>query len=189
MTEENGMMKCVFVSSDKLAAFLGNRHIRFVIGKNKAEGLKIPLKAIVEKNMIPIPTAYIVEEGHQKGVLKRIGESYQFAPIQVQYTDETHTYVIQQLDNAQTIQLGQVIQEPTTGETHTVSGIETVEGVYVINGSYAKFKKVTIAMTNEEYAILEKGQGTTVKEYDQIISNPQRIREDQLLKYMDIQNQ
>lgn len=188
-TEEEKYIKCVFKSDEKLAEFLGTRYVSFVIGQNKAEGLKIPKKSIVEKNIMPIPNDYVVTQGHDSGVLKESGETYQFAPINIQYKDDTHTYIMQQIDNAQTAQLGQAIKHPEKDETYTLAQVDPVQGVYVINGSFAKFKRIDIAMTNEEYAILKNSKLTAVKEFDQIISNPQKIKEDQLLKYMDVKNQ
>ncbi|MGL4799040.1 MAG: HlyD family efflux transporter periplasmic adaptor subunit [Cellulosilyticaceae bacterium] len=187
--EENGEMKCVFTGKDYISDFLNTRYVKFVIGKNKAEGLKIPLKAIVEKNIMPIPNEYIVEEGRQKGVLRQNGAEVQFTPINVQYVNDTHSSILQQIDNPQTVQLGQSIKHPTEDASYTLSAVDVVKGVYVINGSYAKFKPVSILMANEDYAVLEKGNRASVKERDQIISNPQKIKEDQLLKYMDVKNE
>lgn len=189
VVEDNGQMRCIFTSNEKLVSFLATRHVNFVIGQTRAEGLKIPLKAIVEKNIMPIPNAYIVEEGRHKSVLKVNGSEVQLVTVDAQYSDDEYTYIMQQIDNAQAIQLGQVIKHPTEEQTYTLSEIDPVQGVYVINGSYAKFKRIGIAMTNEDSAILQAGTQTTVKEFDQIISNPGKIKEDQLLKYMDVKNQ
>ena len=67
--------------------------------------------------------------------------------------------------------------------------MQTVQGVYVVNGQFAQFKRIEVAMTNKEYAILTQDKGTKLKEFDQIISNPKNIKEDQLLKYMNVQNE
>ena len=186
---ETGLTKLVFASSDYLSDFLGYRLVEFSIGQNRAEGLKIPLKAIVEKNMLAIPNEYIVEEGREKGVLQKKNQANVFKPLNIQYSDEQFSYVMQQIDQLDAIGLNSVIEHPTTNKPYTISDMQTVQGVYVVNGQFAQFKRIGVAMTNKEYAILTQDQETKLKEFDQIISNPKNIREDQLLKYMNVQNE
>ncbi|MGL4363254.1 MAG: HlyD family efflux transporter periplasmic adaptor subunit, partial [Cellulosilyticaceae bacterium] len=188
MTEENEYIKCVFSATEKMSNYLGLRHVQFAIGQNKAEGLKIPIKAIVENNIMAIPTDYIVREGEQKGVYRQVGQETNFVPINIQYTEEDSTYILQRIDQVQSIQLGDIISHPSENTKYTLSEIKSVQGVYVINSSFAKFKPIKIKLTNEEYAILTNDKSTALNEFDQIISNPQKIHEDQLLKYMDVKN-
>ena len=176
-------------TSDYLSDFLAYRLVEFSIGQNKAEGLKIPLKAIVEKNMLGIPNEYIVEQGREKGVFKKQNQMNVFMPLNIQYSDDDFSYIMQQIDQLDGIGLNSVIEHPTEEKTYTISDMQTVQGVYVVNGQFAQFKRIEVAMTNKEYAILTQDRGTKLKEFDQIISNPKNIKEDQLLKYMNVQNE
>lgn len=187
--EEGEMTKLVFVSNDYLVDFLPKRTIEFSIGKNKAEGLKIPLKAIVEKNMLAIPNEYLVEQGSGKGVLRKQNQTNVFVPLNIQYSDDDFAYIMQEIDNLEGISLGSTIEHPQGAKAYTISQIQTDQGVYVVNGQFAQFKRIEVAMVNDEYAILSNSKETKLKEFDQIISNPKNIKEDQLLKHMNIQNE
>ena len=186
---ETGLTKLILSSSDYLSDFLGYRVVEFSIGQNKAEGLKIPLKAIVEKNMLAIPNEYIVEQGREKGVLQKQNQVNIFRPLNIQYSDDNFSYIMQQIDQLDAIGLNSVIEHPTANKSYTISDMQTVQGVYVVNGQFAQFKRIEVAMMNKEYAILTQDQSTKLKEFDQIISNPKNIKEDQLLKYMNVQNE
>lgn len=186
---ETGFTKLVFSSNDYLSDFLSYRLVEFSIGQNKAEGLKIPLKAIVEKNMLGIPNDYIVEQGREKGVLRKQNQMNVFVPLNIQYSDEQFSYIMQQIDQLEGIGLNSIIEHPNEEKPYTISDMQTVQGVYVVNGQFAQFKRIEVAMTNKEYAILTQDKGTKLKEFDQIISNPKNIKEDQLLKYMNVQNE
>lgn len=187
--EEGEMTKLVFTSNDYLVDFLPQRTIDFSIGKNRAEGLKIPLKAIVEKNMLAIPNEYLVEQGSGKGVLRKQNQTNVFVPLNIQYSDDDFSYIMQEIDNLEGISLGSTIEHPQGTKSYTISEMQTDQGVYVVNGQFAQFKRIEVAMVNDEYAILSKSKETKLKEFDQIISNPKNIREDQLLKHMNIQNE
>ncbi|MEG0388096.1 MAG: HlyD family efflux transporter periplasmic adaptor subunit, partial [Niameybacter sp.] len=179
----------VLSSNEYLVDFLNNRQVAFSIGQNKAEGIKIPTKAIIEKNILTIPKTYIVEQGSEKGVLRTQGQTNVFTPINIQYDDEENVYIMQQIEQLQGVGLGTVLAHPEQKEAYTVSEMETVQGVYVVNGQFAQFKRIAIQMVNDEYAILKSNKENKLKEFDQIISNPKNIREDQLLKYMNVQNE
>lgn len=187
--EEEKQTKLVFETLNQPADFLDKRQVGFTIGQNKATGLKIPLKAIVEKNIMPIPIEYVVTQDHNKGVYKKIGENTTFVPINVQYADEEFVYILQEIDSIASVQLGQMIKHPEKEDVYTLDKVDTVQGVYTINGSYAKFKKIKVVMVNDNYAILSNDADTGLKEFDQIISNPRHIKEDQLVRYMNIQNE
>lgn len=187
--EEETKTKLVFSSNEYLADFLNMRQVTFSIGQNKAQGIKIPLKAIVEKNMLAIPKEYIVEEGSGKGVLKVTGQANLFTEVNVQYEDEEFAYIMQHIDMLQGVDLGTVIAHPEKQEQYTIDKLNTVQGVYVVNGQFTQFKRIAIEMVNDEYAILKNTKENKLKEFDQIISNPKNIGEDQLLKYMNVQNE
>lgn len=186
--EEGKKVKLVFETSDQIGAFLHYRTVNFTIGKQKAQGLKIPLTAIVEKNLIEIPEDFIVTQSHGQGVLRKIGETAEFVPVNVQYTEDKKVYVLQEIDALTALTIGQTIEEPNTHKTYTVGEMRRIQGVYTINGRYAKFKKVTIEMQNSDYGIVSEKE-SMLKALDQIISNPKSVKEDQLLKYMNIQNE
>jgi hypothetical protein len=189
--EKEDGFQIVLESNQQLTNFLNQRIVRFSIGENRAEGLKIPLDAIVERTMIGIPEDYVVEKGEEIGVLRAVGEINEFVPVVVQYTKEIDgvnvSYFVQQLDQAKTLHVNEEILHPMTQEKYQVNDVCIVKGVYTINGRYAKFKEVNISLANDGYAIIS--DDSQLKAYDQIISNPKYIKEEQLLKHMNIQNE
>ena len=185
--EEKEKVKLVFTTSDQVVQFLPYRAVEFTIGENKAEGLKIPLTAIVEKNVLRIPQEYKVDQERQQGVMRKVGEVVEFVPINVQYTDDNSSYILQDLSNLSSIQVNQTLSNPESGANFTIGEVQAMQGVYTINGRYAKFKGIEIVLTNDGYAIIK--ENSELKEFDQIISNPKSIKEDQLLKSMNIQNE
>lgn len=185
--EEGENVKLLFTTRDQMVKFLPYRSVEFTIGENKSEGLKIPLSAIVEKNVLRIPTEYIIQKDKEQGVMKQTGELVEFVPINVQYTKDESSYILQDLGDLKSVQVNQSIVKSESKEGFVVSEVAAVQGVYTINGRYAKFKQVDIVLVNEDYAIIKAD--SQLKEFDQIISNPKSIKEDQLLKSMNIQNE
>ncbi|MGL6173239.1 MAG: HlyD family efflux transporter periplasmic adaptor subunit [Cellulosilyticaceae bacterium] len=185
--EEGERVKLVFTTRDQLVKFLPYRKVEFTIGENKAEGLKIPLNAIVEKNVLRVPVQYIQTKEKEQGVMKQVGEMIEFIPVNVQYKIDEYAYILQDLTNLKSIQVNDTIVNADTKEKFKVSEVQAVQGVYTINGRFAKFKQIDVALSNKEYAIIKPN--SQLKEFDQIISNPKSIKEDQLLKFMNIQNE
>lgn len=185
--EEGNKVKIIFTTRDQLVKFLPYRKVEFTIGENKAEGLKIPLNAIVEKNVLRIPIEYIQTKEKEEGVMKQVGEMIEFIPVNIQYKIDEYAYILQDLTNLKSIQVNDTIVNPDTKQKFKVSEVKAVQGVYTINGRFAKFKQIDIALSNKEYAIIKPN--SQLKEFDQIISNPKSIKEDQLLKFMNIQNE
>ncbi|OON95053.1 MAG: hypothetical protein ATN32_07390 [Candidatus Epulonipiscium fishelsonii] len=184
--QEGDKIKLVLKLDEYLSNFLSSRVINFSLGNTKASGLKIPLKSLVEKNILRVPREFLVINGNQYGVLK--AEKENFVPIDIQINGTDYVYILQDITDKDSIQLNDTIISQE-GESFKVNEVDTIQGVYVINSRYADFKKVKILLTNEDYAILSNDSETALKEMDQIISNPKGIDENQLLKNMDIQNE
>ena len=187
--EEDKRIRLVFETNDQITDFLDLRTINFTIGNKNVSGLKIPKQAIVEQNMLKIPSAYCVEKEGHLGVYRKTGEVTEFIPIKVQYRKEDDSYIRQDIAQASSIQINNIIVEPETGNTYQVTDIETKQGVYVINGKIAEFKTIEVEMISGEYAIVKYGGNTQLKEMDKMISNPKGIKLEQLLTDMSIQNE
>lgn len=187
--EEDNRTQLVFKTTNQIGSFLGIRDVSFSIGDKDLSGLKIPVQAIVELNLIKIPTAYCVTNNNVLGVYRKKGEITEFVPLQVQKVSDDMNYIIQDLTNASTLQLNDVIVESESGKTYQVTESETSSGVYVVNGQVASFKEIEILVQNGEYALVKNNAKSQLKEMDKIISNPKSIKKDQLLDDMKIQNE
>lgn len=188
ITEDN-RIKLVFQTNDQIDHFLGQRNIAFSIGEKNEEGLKIPLTAIVEQNMIKVPFEYKVERDGEVGVYRKKGEITEFVKISPQYENASTFYILQEIGKTECIQINDVLSHPSTGKTIKIEEIQTTQGVYVINGKLAQFKAIDIYLQTNEYALIKYSAHNELKELDKIISNPKSIKRDQLLQHMNIQNE
>ena len=187
--EEENRTQLVFKGTNQINSFLGVRNVNFSIGDKDTTGLKIPLEAIVELNLIKIPREYVITENNVEGVKRKKGDNTEFVALEAQNKDEDMYYMVQDLTNAQLIQLKDTLIHPQTGKSYEVTESEVVKGVYVINSQIAKFKEVEILTQNDEYALVKYNAKSELKEMDKIISNPKSIKKDQLLEDMKIQNE
>lgn len=186
---EEDKIKLVFEANEQIDRFLNLRLVNFTIGNRNEEGLKIPLQAIVEQNMMKIPANYQVEKDGQVGVYRKNGEITEFVKISPQYQREDMVYILQEIGEKEALRIKDILYEPVTQATYQVDEIQTTEGVYVINGNLAQFKKVDIYLRNNEHALIKYSANNELKELDKIISNPKSIKRDQLLQHMSIQNE
>ena len=193
MTTESGQkMKLVFETSNQISEFLDTRNVKFSIGNRNVSGIKIPKDAIVEQNMIKIPTSYTTKENSNYGVYRQRGEVSEYVEIEVEYKEEDYLYVRQDIGNLNNLQVNDILVEPTNSsdkKEYKLNEIITVKGVYVINGGIAEFKTTSIVLLSSEYAIVDEEGKTELRVGDKIISNPKSIEIDQLIKDMDVQNE
>ena len=187
--EDDKRIQLVFETSDQISNFLDLRYVDFSIGNKNVTGLKIPLQAIVEQNMLKIPATYCIENEGQLGVYRKVGEVTEFVPIKIQYQKEDNNYIRQDITNSNNVQVNNVLVDPQSGSSYEVTEIETKQGVYVINGKIAQFKTIEIELVSGEYAIVKYDGNTQLKEMDKMISNPKSIKIDQLLEDMNVQNE
>lgn len=188
VTEDN-KIKMIFAANERIGHFLNLRSVDFSIGNKNEEGLKIPLQAIVEQNLIKIPLEYKVEKEGDIGVYRKNGELIEFIKISPQYEKDGYIYILQQIGNTEGIKLNDILQRPDTNQSVQISEVQVTEGVYVINGKLATFKAVDVYLKNKEYALIKYSPNNELKELDKIISNPKSIKRDQLLQHMNIQNE
>lgn len=172
----------VFKSTSQLNHFLGARVVQFTIGNKSVSGLKIPVSAIVELNLIKIPSNYIFQQDDQYYVLRKAHDKIEKVLLEIQKSEDEFSYVIQDLTKDDTIQLKDVLVKKGTEETYTVSESAVISGVYVMNSQIARFKEIEIIAENKEYVLIKATTKSPVKEMDKIITNPSRIQNDQLLE-------
>lgn len=162
--------------------YIDDRYIKLELILNSAEGLKIPMSSVLEKNCYTIPAKYITKGGDSgKDVLmyevtrkdgtKGLNEIDSFA-----YKDDEYVYV-----DALLIQPGTDICMPSSEERFTVSEIKPIKGVYNVNEGYCQFKHIEIVYENKEYCIVKKDTEYGLSVYDHIVVNPETIDEDDII--------
>ncbi|ONI45335.1 hypothetical protein AN641_00680 [Candidatus Epulonipiscioides gigas] len=189
---DDGMTKLIFEIKEYLINFLDNRKIEFIIGEVETTGLKIPLESIVEKNIISIPSSYVViqkdkYDNNIYGINKITSVGPSFTEIEIySRTDDITNIFLPAFD--EDIKINDTIFNIETGETYILDKIEIITGVFVINQGFAKFKEIEIAVENAEYAVLTTDSSTELEQKDQIISNPKGIEENDLVKDFNLKN-
>lgn len=187
--EEGNKVQLIFTTSNQMNDFLDSRSVEFSIGEKDTSGLKIPNQAIVEQNLIKIPTQFCTDIEDKVTVYRKKGEITEMIELNIQYTQDGMHYIRQDLTDVNTIQVYDVLVNQSDGSTYQVSEVETKQGVYVINNKVAKFKEIEILVQSDEYAIVKYMGKSQLKEMDKIISNPKSIKIDQLIDDMKIENE
>ncbi|HHX60729.1 MAG TPA: hypothetical protein GX707_08450 [Epulopiscium sp.] len=184
--------KIIFSSNEQLDLIASTRTLSFKSLQYMYEGLKIPTSAITERNLIKIPSDYIISSEDGKGIMKSLGPTGEsmFLGLNVQYEDgDGFAYILQNIGEKEGLKLGDTIIHPTqTTSTYLVSEVSTVKGIYVVNGRITKFKSIETIAQNDDYLIVKSNATNGLKQFDQIVTNPKNIQEEQLLRNMDVKN-
>ncbi|MFW5669037.1 MAG: hypothetical protein ACOCM4_07300, partial [Acetivibrio ethanolgignens] len=151
---------------------------------NSAQGLKIPVTAILEKEFLMVPTDYVNIGGTKNtmGVIKEAfnkkGEAeYTFTPVTVFYETEDGFYYIE----SENLSAGDTIQKADSGSEYELSKTGTLEGVYNVNKGYAVFRVIEKEYANKEYAIVKKGTAYGLSAYDHIVVDANAISESEIV--------
>lgn len=187
--EKDESVQVVFKTSNQIGDFLDVRGVSFSIGEKATTGLKVPNQALVELNLIKVPSAYSSEVEGKTTVYRQKGEITEAVQLNIQYTQDDMYYIRQDLTDASALQLNDIIVNKENGKTYQVTEVETKQGVYVVNNKIAKFKEIEILAQSNEYTIVKYTSKSKLKEQDKIISNPKSIKMDQLLDEMKVQNE
>ncbi|MBQ6733320.1 MAG: hypothetical protein IJR00_00110 [Lachnospiraceae bacterium] len=168
--------------SNSMITFCTDRFLSIELLLQEQKGLKIPNTAVVDKSFFLVETSYVTmgEEGTE-GVMKRVysengTESVEFVATGV-YAEQDGYYYI----DPAFLSAGDVLYQPDSQETCTVSAQETLTGVYNINKGYADFRRINVLYANEEYSIVESDTMYGLSVYDRIVLDASTVTEDELI--------
>ena len=187
--EEENRTQLVFKCSEQIEHLLASRHVTFTMGEKEVTGLQIPLESKVQINTIKIPKEYVTSGNDEKGVYRQKEQAVEFVPITIYQKQEETVEVIQDLEQANGLQVNDILVKTDTEETYELTESEVKEGVFVINNQMAQFVPIEILAQNSEYALVKYNNSSRLKEMDKIISNPKSIKNGQLLEDMNIKNE
>lgn len=165
-----------------MSRYLDDRYIKLELILNYAEGLKIPVSSIIEKNCYIIPVQYLQKGGENSResleyiVTDENGEKSAHNIDTFAYKDDNYVYV-----DAMIITPGTQISVPGTDKTEAVQEIKPLKGVYNVNEGYCEFKHIEIIYENKEYCIVKKDMEYGLSAYDHIVINPEKINEDDII--------
>lgn len=171
------------ISLDKyMIRYIDDRYIKLELILNSAEGLKIPVSSVLEKNCYIIPADYLTKGGDSGKdmlvyeVTNKDGSKSAVNIDSFAYKDDEYVYV-----DALLLQPGTSICKPSSEERFSVSEIKAIKGVYNVNEGYCQFKHIEIIYENKEYCIVKKDTPYGLSVYDHIVVNPDIIDEDDII--------
>jgi hypothetical protein len=171
------------ITLDKLMInYCDERFIEIEIVMTKEEGLNVPNTAILEKQVIKIPEAYMVAGSNSTARtnvnVRILDEDGNLSIEQMSPTiydkDDDYYYV-----NPDDFAENTVLVMNNSDETLSISQAArmTMTGVYNINRGIATFEKVTVLASDEDFSIVEAGDTYSLSLYDRIILDASMIEE------------
>lgn len=164
--------------------YLNERYIEIELMLNTAQGLKIPVSAIVEKKFFKVPfdCFHAGGDNSESGLTTRSytenGEiKNNFIATDIYYVDKHDMAYIDMVS----FQAGDLVEYPDSGETYTISETGTLEGVYNVNKGYCEFRRIEKMYSNTEYYIISKDTEYGLSIYDHIVNNPDCINENDII--------
>ena len=162
-----------------MVQFASDRYITFEVDSEKADGLKIPVTAVTEKNFYLIPLEYMAQGGDSSdtGFMKEVysenGTSAEFVPVTIYYANEEY-YYIETGDDAP-LKAGDYVVKPDSQDRYQIGQTASLQGVYNINKGYADFKQIQILYQNDEYSIVKSNTEYGLNVYDYIALNAEAV--------------
>ena len=166
--------------------FLSERFLSVEIMLEEDTGLKVPVSALVKKEVYKIPISFFSGGGNSTPSannrinIKTKNEDGEITIKQIRptlyMTDDEYGYV----DTA-SFTPTDVILNIDTNEESAVSLLSTamLDGVYSANRGTAEFKRVTIIKTVDEFSLIDSDE--ELKIYDNIVLDSSKVTENQIL--------
>lgn len=182
-TKEDGYFATLSLE-DYVIHFVDERFTEVELELNSADGLKIPVTSVLEKEFYTVPSEYFTEGGDsgKTGLIKEVydksGEvSYSFVEASKYYETEDGTaYVDKEL-----FEDGEWIRNQKNQERYQIGAKGDLEGVYNVNYGYCLFKRIEILYKNEEYCIVDSATVNGLAPFDHIIVDAETVTEDDLI--------
>lgn len=163
--------------------FINKRFVEIELNINSANGLKIPVTSITEKDFYLVPLEFFTKGGdsNNQGIVKesymKNGETeYPFIETDVYFEDDTYGYIDTTL-----LSPGDWIRNPETQERYEIRKTKSLEGVYNVNKGYSVFRLIEKIYENEEYCIIQKDTANGLSVYDHIVVNANVINEQDII--------
>ncbi len=204
---QKGMLSLVTIGDQKTAKIeLKNSMVRYASDRflqvelliNTQSGLKIPVSSIVSKEFYLIPREFLTlgANGTDRGFLREIqsdgGEiSTEFVSASIyREVDDRGKEIAEGSESSSggscyvdkaTLQEGDILRKPDSGETFVVGEIDYLEGVYCINKGYAEFRQIALLDQNEEYCIVDSSTPYGLDVFDSIVQDGGSVQEEDIL--------
>ncbi len=167
-----------------LLNYISERFVTIEIYMEEDMGLKVPVSALVDKEVYKIPIGYLSAGGNQSAsnrfnvqVRDESGEiTIKQVTPNIYKTDEEYCYA-----DPLSFEAADVLIDIETNQTVAVSVLETesIRGVYTANRGIAEFRVVTVIKTIDDFALVESDEELNV--FDNIILDSKTVTENQII--------
>lgn len=167
-----------------MSNYISERFVSVEIIKNEDSGLKIPVSALVDKDVFKIPSRYLSAGSNQT--------SKTF--LNVESTDENGNRTIQQMRptiyqldedyvyvDPKDFESSDILLDIESNQTIDVSLLELkpLTGVYFANRGTAEFRRVSVLKIIDEFALIKSDE--ELKIYDNIVLDSSDVVENQIV--------
>jgi hypothetical protein len=171
--------------SKYMSNFISERFISMEIILEEETGLKVPVSAIVDKDVYVVPNEYLSAGGNQSSenslliqtTMEDGTESVERVTVTIyKSVDETSYIDTNGLEPSDVI-----LKLDESDGAIAVSTLPTdqIQGVYSATRGTAEFRMINVKKMIDEFALIESGE--EVSEYDNIILDSSQITENQIL--------
>lgn len=195
-TDEDGKKLATVAVSKYGSAYLTDRYIDFKIVDDNVYGYKIPKSAVLTKDYLVVPAAYVCKNGSSVGVYKEIAGSgsdstdrNSFISVSV-YAKVGNNYYISSSDLNEGDYILYAAENEQTGEYEAVASKRyllsvkaPLTGVYNVNRGFTVFRQIDIIDESDDssYYIVASDTSYGVSAHDRIILNAELVTESQIL--------
>lgn len=184
ITNSDGKNFIELIFNNSMVTFCTDRFVEIELMIEEEEGLKVPNSAIVQKEFLIVPEAYVMKSGENgdSGVLKQVydedgNQDKKFVPVTI-YSKENENYYIASPE----LEFGNTLVLTDSNDTIEINQKGSLVGVYNKNKGYADFKQIQILYQNEEYSIIKSNTEYGLIEYDYIVLEAETVNDDEFLK-------
>lgn len=182
-TQDDGSYMAELQFSTGVIRYSGDRFLDIELVTNEESGLKIPISSIVNKEFYTIPEAYATKGGdsNELGFLRETknedGEKKTKFEIVTLYEHKDGLYYVDKSD----FEVGDIIIRSDSSDRYVIGSTDTLEGAYCINKGYAVFRKIVIIDKNDEYCIVETDTPYGLSQFDHIVEDSSKVKEEDIL--------
>lgn len=168
--------------NNSMINFCKDRFIDLELILEEETGLKVPKSAIVTKDFIMVPFDYVNGDENNASVVKQVYTEdgtlgKKDVPITIIKKSDSRFYI-----DSPEIELKDTLCKADSNSTLTLEETGPLTGVYNRNKGYADFKIIQeTGYENEEYAIIKPDSDYGLLEYDYIVLDASKVKNDQLI--------
>ena len=185
ITKEDGSYYGRLDFKNGMIRYANQRFVDIELVTNTNNGLKIPVSSVVTKDFYTIPEEYATtaddsdtEIGFIKETTDSDGQVHNDFITTTLYEHKDGKYYVDEAD----FTAGDVVMmKNSPGERYVLGDTDSLEGVYCTNKGYAIFRKISIIDKNEEYCIVDTGTKYGISQFDYIVLDASKVKEDQII--------